>query len=48
MLLTSEQVLQGVGRLGGVVVGSVYPEDFKKNTEYILFLRSICFGVEGD
>jgi hypothetical protein len=27
--------------------GFVYPEGFKKNTEYILFLRSICFGVEG-
>ena len=26
------------------MVGFVSPEGFKKNTEYILFLRSICFG----
>jgi hypothetical protein len=38
-----------MGRLetGGMVVGFVYPEGFKKNTEYILFLRSICLGGEG-
>jgi hypothetical protein len=29
------------------VAGFVSPEGFKKNTEYILFLRSICLGVEG-
>jgi hypothetical protein len=29
------------------VVGFVYPEWFKKNTEYILFLRSIFLGGEG-
>jgi hypothetical protein len=31
----------------GVVVDFVSPEGFKKNTAYIPFLRSICFGVEG-
>jgi hypothetical protein len=39
--------LQGVLKKKGGVVGFVYPEGFKKNTEYILFLRSICLGVEG-
>jgi hypothetical protein len=31
----------------GMVVGFVYLEGFKKNTEYILFLRSMYLGGEG-